>query len=514
MFRWLILMAVALPLPVFAIHPFPPELAHLLETPAEDKGFANGTDSPTSMPDIPVPPPDIPKPPTVETPDTSTKTCPIGITTGNRSWDGIRYGDAPYVCARNCMYRMNEIALCLTSTGQCVGSFLSTGETCAESDGLKYGGDPAHINEPKPSPVDIDDQNGDGIPDQLTITDGSEVKLYCTNNSNCEHVVRNWIKNAMDDNAENYVKSINMLTKKVLSMVVDSKQYQHRFDFIDRGYRRLDKTMLDMQRYIKSMHQQFNEQNIKESILNSEQNIKDKIQEEVNQLDFELTKLQSRSSSLDSKMRTLLDRTAVQRIYTQQHDSKLSQILHKMDELRAIGGGSTGENVTVDNTEVLNAIKGLEGNLLGLDGSLAWLSTELNGVGGKLDGVNGKLEGLNGLLSGEGLSPAQIGSTIEYTDLPLYELDELTKMETEVDNLKTQYRQKIDEFKNVFKFDPSRLDNGDYKSHDLELMINGQSRTFKSSVLPSLIDNAGILSSIILFMAALAGIRMIMNGGR
>ncbi|MGF1719251.1 hypothetical protein L4D20_04300 [Vibrio kyushuensis] len=93
----------------------------------------------------------------------------------------------------------------------------------------------------------------------------------------------------------------------------------------------------------------------------------------------------------------------------------------------------------------------------------------------------------------------------------LYDAEKLTQIQNAIDVLKYEATQEIQNFRNLFSFDTTAMNNGTYKDHSLDLFVNGQAHSFKSGVLPALIDNATLIASIILFIAVLLGIKSLGN---
>ncbi|GHW27643.1 Phage protein [Vibrio cholerae] len=139
---------------------------------------------------------------------------------------------------------------------------------------------------------------------------------------------------------------------------------------------------------------------------------------------------------------------------------------------------------------------------------------DLSGVQSGIDSVKSGIDNLNGLLSGEGLSKPGISSGVNFGEMPLYGSDSLAALNTEITDLQKEYSEKIKDFQKLFSFDVSKLNTGEYKEHSLSFRFaNGQETSIKSSVFPALVANAGLISSVILFLAALAGLRIVMGGG-
>lgn len=139
---------------------------------------------------------------------------------------------------------------------------------------------------------------------------------------------------------------------------------------------------------------------------------------------------------------------------------------------------------------------------------------DLSGVQSGIDSINTGIDNLNGLLGGNGLTKPGISSGVNFAEMPLYGSDSLAALNTEITELQKEYSEKIKDFQKLFSFDDSKLNTGEYKEHSLSFRFaNGQETSITSIVLPALVDNAGLISSVILFLAALAGIRIVMGGG-
>lgn len=137
---------------------------------------------------------------------------------------------------------------------------------------------------------------------------------------------------------------------------------------------------------------------------------------------------------------------------------------------------------------------------------------DLSGVQSGIDSINTGIDNLNGLLSGNGLSKPGIDSGIDFGELPLYGEDAIIKLNTEITDLEKQYSEKTKEFKKLFSFDITMLESGQYQDHSLTFnFANGETNTFTSGVFPAMVDNADLISSVILFLAAFAGIKSMMG---
>ncbi|KAA1004794.1 hypothetical protein [Vibrio cholerae] len=193
-----------------------------------------------------------------------------------------------------------------------------------------------------------------------------------------------------------------------------------------------------------------------------------------------LAHLDNTVSRLDSVKRTLDDN----------HNSFTNFFAYRMDSLE-------------------KALSGIGG---GGDVDLSGIESGINSLNTGIDSVKSGIDNLNGLLSGEGLSKPGIGSGVDFGEHPLYGEDAITKLNTEITDLQKQYSEKTKEFKKLFSFDITKLESGQYKDHSLTFKFaNGATTKFTSGVFPALVDNAALISSVILFLAAFAGIKTIMG---
>ncbi|EJL6526536.1 hypothetical protein ACT7TZ_001175 [Vibrio cholerae] len=193
-----------------------------------------------------------------------------------------------------------------------------------------------------------------------------------------------------------------------------------------------------------------------------------------------LAHLDNTVSRLDSVKRTLDDN----------HNSFTNFFAYRMDSLE-------------------KALSGIGG---GGDVDLSGIESGINSLNTGIDSVKSGIDNLNGLLSGNGLSKPGIGSGVDFGELPLYGEDAITKLNTEITDLQKQYSEKTKEFKKLFSFDITKLESGQYKDHSLTFKFaNGATTKFTSGVFPALVDNAALISSVILFLAAFAGIKTIMG---
>ncbi|EOW9228666.1 hypothetical protein ACOA8N_003515 [Vibrio cholerae] len=196
-----------------------------------------------------------------------------------------------------------------------------------------------------------------------------------------------------------------------------------------------------------------------------------------------LAHLDNTVSRLDSVKRTLDDN----------YNSFTNYFAFRMDSLEKALSGIGGGGGDVD--------------LSGVESGIGSLNTGI-------DSVKSGIDNLNGLLGGNGLTKPGISSGVNFGEMPLYGSDSLAALNTEITELQKEYSEKIKDFKKLFSFDVSKLNTGEYKEHSLSFRFaNGQETNNKSIVLPTLVANSGLISSVLLFLAVLAGLRIVMGGG-
>ncbi|TKE71623.1 MULTISPECIES: hypothetical protein [unclassified Vibrio] len=173
--------------------------------------------------------------------------------------------------------------------------------------------------------------------------------------------------------------------------------------------------------------------------------------------------------------------------YSEKTDGQFSQL---SDQIAAISGGQS----TVDLSGVESSIDALSDKIDGLD------TSDMSGVESKLtdliDGVtndNNFVEPTYGF-NGEGFIVTQ---------------NQIADVQNEVLEIKQEMTDEFEKFKALFSIDTSSFNNGTYKEHTLNLNVNHAERSFKSGVLSALLENATIISAVVMFLFVLSGIRML-----
>lgn len=153
----------------------------------------------------------------------------------------------------------------------------------------------------------------------------------------------------------------------------------------------------------------------------------------------------------------------------------------------------------------------LETNVSGIADGLEALSAQISGASGTdidLSGVESKLQGIQETLDGKGMVGRPFEGQVDFEANGLYGSDAIEKLEGEIDQLEDQYQEQMEQFKSLFSFDESSLNNGSYVEHRLTFSFaNGQVNSFTSGVFPALLDNASLIAAVLLFIAVMLGIK-------
>ncbi|ELG5193158.1 hypothetical protein RAL70_001292 [Vibrio cholerae] len=431
--------------------------------------------------------------------------CQIGISSGSVSWAGVTFGDKPYTCVRTCRYNLATVAVCFVNNGTCHGEFISNGNHCLNgagqidgSDGLRFGGNTV-IPDPSADPQKPWDPNA---PSPMPNKVQNVLNRMPTDTTSGRQQAQ-----ALKDMA--YIEGMGVMTLD--NILIKNSQLLD----INKGYSSLMSTMSGQLYSIRNLSD-YIEKNTAQTAAFSQMsantlgNILNKLSDSgsgggtgggdsetylknisnaisnhfIGNSYSALAHLDNTVSRLDSVKRTLDDN----------YSSFTNYFAFRMDSLEkalsGIGGGG-GDDV----------------DLSGVESGIGSLNTGI-------DSVKSGIDNLNGLLGGNGLTKPGISSGVNFGEMPLYGSDSLAALNTEITDLQKEYSEKIKDFRKLFSFDVSKLNTGEYKEHSLSFKFaNGQETSIKSSVLPALVANAGLISSVILFLAALAGLRIVMGGG-
>ncbi|MEG3695665.1 hypothetical protein V5098_21335 [Vibrio coralliirubri] len=175
------------------------------------------------------------------------------------------------------------------------------------------------------------------------------------------------------------------------------------------------------------------------------------------------------------------------------YELALAQVekLNQLDsKISSISGGSS----TVD--------------LSGVESSISDLSAKIDGLEvGDMSGVEGKIDDLiKGITNNNDFVESSSGfDGVGF----IVNQNQIADVQNEVLEIKQEMADEFEKFKTLFSIDTSSFNNGTFKEHTLNLNINGSERSFKSGVFSALLDNAAIISAVIMFLFVLSGIRML-----
>lgn len=147
-------------------------------------------------------------------------------------------------------------------------------------------------------------------------------------------------------------------------------------------------------------------------------------------------------------------------------------------------------------------------DLSGVESSISDLSEKIDGLEtGDMSGVEGKIDELiNGITNNNNfVEPSSSFNGEGFIVTP----DQIAEVQNDVIEIKQEMTDEFEKFKALFSIDTSSFNNGTYKEHSLNLNVNHAERSFKSGVLSALLDNATLISAVVMFLFVLSGIRML-----
>ncbi|EGR0495208.1 hypothetical protein FG066_17460 [Vibrio cholerae] len=437
--------------------------------------------------------------------------CQIGISSGSVSWSGETLGDKPYTCVRTCRYNLATVAVCFVNNGTCHGEFVSNGKHCFldngqidPSDGLRFGGNTV-IRDPSADPQ------------------------------------KPWDPNAPSSMPEKVMNVIRGMPRDTTSGIQQAQAFKDIAYIEGMGVMTLDELLIKNSQLL-DVNKGFSSQiNTMTGAVNAMRNLSDYIEKNTfqtaqqsqmanNTLANILNKLSDSGSGggsglPDSQLNSFMGSMSTTRsVISANSNNIVSAVRDVREAVRPVefGINQLNSNVSQLTENVGMMAEGLRNQMIedtdkivsALNSGGSGGNTDLSGVQSGIDSIKSGIDNLNGLLGGNGLTKPGISSGVNFGETPLYGSDSLAALNTEITDLQKEYSEKIKDFRKLFSFDVSKLNTGEYKEHSLSFRFaNGQETSIKSSVLPALVANAGLISSVILFLAALAGLRIVMGGG-
>ncbi|HGS5355518.1 TPA: hypothetical protein ACMDR1_001590 [Vibrio cholerae] len=437
--------------------------------------------------------------------------CQIGISSGSVSWSGETLGDKPYTCVRTCRYNLATVAVCFVNNGTCHGEFVSNGKHCFldngqidPSDGLRFGGNTV-IRDPSADPD------------------------------------KPWDPNAPSSMPEKVMNVIRGMPRDTTSGIQQAQAFKDIAHIEGMGVMTLDELLIKNSQLL-DVNKGFSSQiNTMTGAVNAMRNLSDYIEKNTfqtaqqsqmanNTLANILNKLSDSGSGggsglPDSQLNSFMGSMSTTRsVISANSNNIVSAVRDVREAVRPVefGINQLNSNVSQLTENVGMMAEGLRNQMIedtdkivsALNSGGSGGNTDLSGVQSGIDSIKSGIDNLNGLLGGNGLTKPGISSGVNFGEMPLYGSDSLAALNTEITDLQKEYSEKIKDFQKLFSFDVSKLNTGEYKEHSLSFRFaNGQETSIKSSVFPALVANAGLISSVILFLAALAGLRIVMGGG-
>lgn len=435
---------------------------------------------------------------------TEETSCPLGISTGSQTWDGRIYGEAPYLClgsAGNCKYRLDYVSVCSNVSYECDGTFVSTGETCTESEGsngdmMWPGGD--LLEEP-----DDGDGSDDGGPD------GSINKGTVCVSSGCYdfNVDLSWIADDFD------------VTKGLLRSLSSTEQIH--FEALKSGQLTIRDTVMNNTSLVTTMRGDVS------SLTKDVEKISDSITNfdvDLSELDPKFAELQTSLSGLNGMsnhyFNSIMGYVAGIPGYYSSLDTNLAAARSDVYSVKTeMQNKFANQNATLTaNQQALgDSLATLSGEVSGLADGLEAISSQISGAAGTggdvdLSGVESKLQGIQETLDGKGMVGRPFEGQVDFEANGLYGTDAIEKLEGEIEQLETQYQEQMGQFKSLFTFDESELADGTYIEHKWTFRFaNGHVNSFSSGVFPALLENSSLIAAVLLFLAVLLGIKALTN---
>ncbi|ELN7717271.1 hypothetical protein RZ186_002489 [Vibrio cholerae] len=438
--------------------------------------------------------------------------CQIGISSGSVSWPGVTFGDKPYTCVRTCRYNLATVAVCFVNNGTCHGEFISNGNNCLNaagqidgSDGLRFGGNTV-IPDPSADPQKPWDPNAPSTMPNKVQNVLNQMPTDTTSGIQQAQALKNMA----------FIEGMGVMTLDEL-LIKNSQLLD-----INKGFSSQINTMtgaVNAMRNLSDYIEKNTFQTAQQSQManNTLANILNKLGDSGSgggsglpdsQFNSFMTSMSTTRSMISSNANNIVSAVRDVREAVRPVEFGINAVNEKLQLVNEnLAGLSEGLFYTMeDNTnKIVSAINANGGGSGG--------DTDLSAVQSGIDSIKTGIDNLNGLLGGNGLDKPSVGSGVDFSGLPLYGDDAITKLNTEITDLQKQYSEKTKEFKKLFSFDITKLDTGKYQDHSLTFKFaNGVTTKFTSGVFPALVDNAALISTVILFLAAFAGVRTIMGG--
>lgn len=447
----------------------------------------------------------------VETCDDKTNTFPM-------SWDGSIYGDLPTYCWSGYnVYKLLDAAVCFPDDGTCTGYFYKTCQECPDnSSGFIPGGSPVQ------KPDEDLDQTLDGFrqPSFMMVDTGqinvqwqyNFSKIYSTIKNNYEKTeqIGSNLNSISHDSflSRQYSHDASLKASDTLKAI---NSFTDQLEFLeDLSYLSTDEYKnKDTEIYDKTMHTNYMVSD-QYSIMNRiDGAVRDNYSALSTQATSHYNSLVNNVGSLNYPIYDIKD--GVSKLSS---DFKtLSSDVNALSD--SIGSGladlNTGVSSLNEGMGTLNT--GVTSLNTGLDTIIGQFDSLLeNGLGDvDLSGVKDGLDGIQDSLNGEGMIARGFDGKVDFSGNGLYQSETLESLRTEITDLEAKYKDASGKFSQLFTFDLSDLNQGDYRDHILSFNVGGRQFSMKSGVFPAFLDNANLIAAVLMFIAVLLGIRFLTN---
>ncbi|WP_217513938.1 hypothetical protein [Vibrio metschnikovii] len=432
--------------------------------------------------------------------------CPVGVITSSITWDGTVYGDSPYMCftLNRCKSRPVNVQLCFESGISCTSDFRTTGEQCTESEvsaggsgGIWPGG-----NIITPPDNGGDDGNDGGGSDG---GDGGDIDSGGLSQSVPRYI--NWGTGGSSN-----------LGRAFEALIYNNNQHSN----IDRDLHRTWSNRINNSINQSSTALRPDLSNINNSINNSNNkldSINNNLSQQTNILNehyvessvFQSLQLNHNDNLINRTNTTNQNLNNIQQTLNNNFSTFMSFFSRKMDSLESaiLSGGSGDSNVNMDSLTQLVS-EALQANQM-------FLNHQTDAITGSISGLGTDLKGIKDALTTKFDERAFVGKVDFDVDGVLYKSSLYNDLFIEREQLENEYEQLLDKVKNMFSFDTSDLNSGEYKDHILDFLApdgSGRQFSFKSGVFPAFIQQANLIATILLFIAAVIAVRVIMGGSK
>ncbi|ELV8621700.1 hypothetical protein QNF08_004176 [Vibrio vulnificus] len=472
------------------------------------------------------------------------KQCEIGNITPRRVWNGAQFGNRPTLCLLECEYRSygdGVSSLCFVSSGDCTGRFISTGGSCTK-DGLYFGGEKPSDKPQPPTNPDSDPNSASQAKwakEDFSCSPSNDGKFNCTGLYHAFAKLETSSSDKIDRQTYDLLLKLDSATLNVISAVSASNENLNQN--LSKVGGEIAASNAEVSKEVKALVTSTNESN--EASKKQLEEIKAEVDKLYPYLDNDLSEyISNKIRFLDFTVRSEHDQTTTRltREITQKSKTLLNAINNNQNTLEANQSnlksqvGNVNRNLNTNFDALSKNVDGMEasmnaqfgdlnakidalelgngGNQDGVIGAVNAVGSKIDGLGTSLGNIGDQLGDMSDLLGGKGLNKGEHNSLVAFNELPLYQDSDVTQLNTDVEALKSQYNQKVQDFKSLFSFNASSLSNGEFVDHTLNFSFaNGGNLSATSSVFPALVRNSGTISAVILFIAVIAGLRVVMG---